>query len=151
MLSKREQLNDAGQVPFHSLAIFGHVDNAVSFPSQQTLIRALEADMAGSELDVSTELSLLASAQVAGGEALDYPVSGNGHHGETNVFTRYQQDEIKTGHHVMIQLEAPKHQIGCFLQDIAAGITPQVVEGSAIDGACASGPALLETVQQEPF
>jgi hypothetical protein len=51
----------------------------------------------------------------------------------------------------MIQLEAPKHQIGCFLQDIAAGITPQVVEGSAIDGACASGPALLETVQQEPF
>ena len=54
-------------------------------------------------------------------------------------------------YHVMIQLEAPKHQIGCFLQDIAAGITPQVVEGSAIDGACASGPALLETVQQEPF
>ena len=151
MLAKREQLNNAGQMPFHSLMIFGHVDNFVPLSSQKPLIRALESDMAGPELDVSTELSLLASAQAAGGEALDYPVSGNGHHGETNAFTRYQQDEIKTGHHVMIQLEAPKHQIGCFLQDIAVGITPQVVEGSAIDGACASGPALLETVQQEPF
>ncbi|MBQ0726377.1 MAG: hypothetical protein KBT77_03400, partial [Thalassolituus oleivorans] len=151
MLAQREQLNNEGRAPFHSLLIFGHFDYSVPFSSQQILVRALESDMAGAELAVPLEYSLLETAKAAGGVALDYPVKGNGHHGETNVFVRYEEDAIKTGHHVMIQFEAPKHQIGCMLQDIAAGLTPEIVEGSAIDGDCASGPALLETVQQEPF
>lgn len=151
MLSQRDQQNQAGRAPFHSLLIFGHEDYSVPFSSQKTLVRALGSDMAGSELDVPSEFSLLDAAMAAGGTAIDYPVSGNGQFGETNVFVRYHEDDIKTGHHVMIQYEAPKHQIGCMLQDISAGLTPVIVEGVAIDGDCASGPSLMKTVQQEPF
>lgn len=74
MLAEREQLNNKGREPFHSLLIFGHVHNAVPFSSQKTLVRALESDMAGAELDVPLEFSLLEVAKAAGGVALNYPM-----------------------------------------------------------------------------
>lgn len=49
----------------------------------------------------------------------------------TAVVVQYLEDPIEDGHEVMYQLDGPKHQYRCFLQSLAAGGDPVVVEGGA--------------------
>lgn len=129
--------------PVHVLAVEGYVDDWVTLPNQRQLIRALGASMAGPEVDVKDQAKdlLLPSALNAGGHAFAYPAAGNDATGASNFFVRYAQDPIKSGHYVFFQLAAPKHQVGCFLQDMKAGLTPTLVQGLRVDGPCASGVA----------
>jgi hypothetical protein len=49
---------------------------------------------------------------------------------------RYLPDFPMGGHYVNFQLEAPKHQYGCFLETLFATGTPTIVAGGATDDPC---------------
>jgi len=155
LLAERKRRDAARGDTLNSLMIFGYVDAFVPVPGQKQLIRGLGSDMAGPELDVPSEDSLLLTALKAGRVAYDVPMpGGNGALGETSAFVRYPQDDVMTGHHVFIQHEEPKHQAGCFLQALSAGQTPSVVEGvseEGIDAPCYGIPALIPNGEPEPF
>ncbi len=127
--------------PLDMLTFVGHVDDWVTIEAQTVLLRSMEADLAGPELNVPDDESLLSLLQYAGTEQISYPVSANTADGNLNVFVRYREDGIKTGHHVAFQYEEARHQFGCVLQDIAAGYAPVVVAGDSLRGDCASGSA----------
>lgn len=155
LLAERKRRDAARGDTLNSLMIFGYVDPFVSISGQKQLIRGLGSDMAGPELDVPLQDSLLLAAMKAGHVAYAVPMQGgNGALGETSAFVRYPQDEIMTGHHVFTQREEPKHQAGCFLQELAAGQTPSVVAGvseEGIDAPCNGVPALVPNGEPEPF
>ena len=56
--------------------------------------------------------------------------------GRTVGVVRYMEDGIMTGHHVTFQYPQPQHQYGCFLQDLAAGLTPTIIRGESLGGNC---------------
>ncbi|MEK9714152.1 MAG: hypothetical protein VW258_16435, partial [Thalassolituus sp.] len=159
LLAERKRRDGQGSAVMNSLMIFGHVDAFVTLPGQKQLIRGLESDMAGPELaDVEGDESLKETAIKAGLVQYDLPMAGGlGQYGETSAIVRYAADGILTGHHVFTQLEAPKHQAGCFLQNIAAGVltgeAPSIVEGvmlEGIDAPCNGQPALIPNGLPEP-
>ena len=127
--------------PMPSLLVEGHFDDWVSNASQRKLIRAMQSDLVGPELNVAVEDQLLPNIQYAGGEQLSAPVTENSDDGRTNAVVRYAEDGIKSGHNVFFQYQAAQHQAGCFLQDIAAGYSPYIVAGESLAGNCMSGPA----------
>lgn len=120
----------------HSLLVEGFFDDWVTVPSQQDLIRAMESDLVGDELDVANKDQLLPAIENAGGQQLFAPAGENGQQGVTNAVVRYAEDGIKSGHNVIFQYNEAKHQVGCFLQDIGQGKAPTIVEGDSIDGEC---------------
>jgi len=71
---------------------------------------------------------------------LAYPVSANGRsldgRAYTGVVVQYDGDDILDAHHIAAQLEAVKHQYGCFLRSIENGV-PRVFVGALPGAACA--------------
>jgi hypothetical protein len=130
-----------GNVPMDILTFVGHLDDWVTIEAQTVLLRSMEADMAGPELDVPADESLLNLLQYAGTQQISFPVSSNAPDGSLNAFVRYREDGIMTGHHVAFQYEEARHQFGCVLQDVAAGLAPVIVAGDSLRGDCASGAA----------
>lgn len=143
--------NRRESAPLSVLTFFGHLDDWVVLESQIPFARALGLDMAGPELNVPDAESLLWQLRYTDTAQISYPVSANKADGSTGVFVRYAEDDIKTGHNVLFQHTAAKHQFGCVLQDLAAGMTPTVIAGDSLDGGCVSGPALIEKTAPEPF
>lgn len=138
----RWQRDNSNPIPApHTLIVEGHFDDWVTNPSQISLLRALETDFVGDELNVPTKDQLLPSLLTAGNQQVDAPMSDNKDN-RTIAVVRYAEDGIKSGHNVMFQYEAPKHQVGCFLQDTAAGMIPSVIAGGNIANSCISGPAV---------
>lgn len=127
--------NNATPAP-HVLVIEGHLDPEVTLSVQKPLLRALETDFAGLELALPEDEQLLPSLQWSGLTQLQYPVSANHSSGRTVGVVRYPEDGIKSGHYVTFQYEAPKHQIGCFLESITKRDTPVIVEGYSIGSPC---------------
>lgn len=69
------------------------------------------------------------AVELAGGEVLDGPVTCNIDESSgpaTGVFTQFAADGVLDGHHVCFQLDAPKHQYGCFLATRGQGDCPTV-------------------------
>jgi len=125
----------------HALVFQGFKDITVTENGQRPMVAALGVDQVGPPVAPTPDLQLLPRILLAGGQQLDYPASGNfevpGQGLRTAVLDVYAEDGILSGHHVTFQLDAPKHQYGCFLEDIAAGRAPVIVEGSEIGGPCA--------------
>lgn len=138
----RWQRGESNQIPApHTLIVQGHFDDWVTNPSQISLLRALETDFVGQKLNVPIQDQLLPSLIIAGNELSNAPMSDN-RNGRTVAVVRYDEDGILSGHNVMFQYNEPKHQVGCFLQDTAAFMTPAVIKGLSIQSDCVSGPAV---------
>lgn len=131
----------------HVLVIEGHNDHQVPENIQRPLLRALGVDLVGDEVGegendtVFPAISVDAEPQ-SGAQQLGYPVQANrqieGQSARTAVVVRYAADTTAglDGHHVTFQRDEPKHQYGCFLQNLAEGRAPVVVQGSQAGGAC---------------
>ena len=117
------------------MVVEGHYDEQVTLPMQRTYLISLGADFMNEELDVPESSQLLPDLQIAGYEQLFSPVAGN-RDGRTVGVVRYEEDGIMTGHHVTFQYPAPQHQYGCFLEDLAQGLTPTIIVGSVLGSAC---------------
>lgn len=138
----RWQRDENSKIPApHTLIVQGHFDDWVTNPAQISLLRALETDFVGDELNVAIKDQLLPSLLVAGNERLDAPVADN-RNGRTVAVVRYPEDGITSGHYVVFQYQEIKHQFACFLQDVASGMTPTVLAGGNSTDDCNSGPAI---------
>ena len=132
----------------HMLVVEGHIDLQVTIGLQRALVAALGVDMVGPDVTeippdvpVGPEGQIIQRIELAGGRQLDPPVSGNfnvpGQGPRTVAVVRYPEDGIQEGHMVVFQREEPKHQYGCFLEDLARGKVPTIIEGFVQDGECA--------------
>ncbi|MEE2733552.1 MAG: hypothetical protein VYA55_22210 [Pseudomonadota bacterium] len=119
----------------HVLVVEGHYDEQVTLPMQRPYLISLEADFINHELDVDPADQLLPDLQTAGYQQLFSPVTGNRAERTVGV-VRYAEDGIMTGHHVAFQHPQPQHQYGCFLEDLALGLTPVLIAGVELGGAC---------------
>lgn len=124
------------------LVIEGYQDHQVPENIQRPLLRALGVDLAGEEVGATAKETVFPAIALGGAQQLGYPVQGNrqveGQGERTAVVVRYAPDPGTDldGHYVTFQREEPKHQYGCFLQNLAEGKVPVVLEGSAEGGAC---------------
>ncbi|WP_281645662.1 hypothetical protein [Parendozoicomonas sp. Alg238-R29] len=109
----------------HTLIVEGHFDDWVGLFNQKPLLVSLGTDLFGPELNVSETEQLLPDLKTAGYQQWFSPVSGN-RDGRTVAVVRYPEDGIKSGHHVVFQQEAARHQYGCFLENIAEGRVPVI-------------------------
>lgn len=125
---------DAPPAP-HIMVVEGHYDEQVTLPMQRPYLISLGADFVNEELPLPAQSQLLPDLQVAGYEQRFAPVSAN-RDGRTVGVVRYMEDGIMTGHHVTFQYPQPQHQYGCFLQDLAAGLTPTIIRGESLGGNC---------------
>ena len=107
----------------HRLIVEGYFDEWVGLYNQVPLLVALGTDLFGNELNVSKEEQLLTSLNMAGYQQWLSPVAGN-RNGKTSAVVRFEEDGIKSGHHVVFQQEGVRHQYGCFLQNIKEGRAP---------------------------
>lgn len=121
--------------PPHALVVEGHYDEQVTLPMQRPYLISLGTDFVNEELDVAEADQLLPALETAGYSQQFSPVSGN-RAGRTVAVVRYPEDGILTGHHVAFQYAQPQHQYGCFLEDIAAGVTPVIIRGENLGGGC---------------
>jgi hypothetical protein len=126
----------------HSLTISGIDDDGSPELAQRTFMIALGADFAGPEVGTTPSTDVRTYLINSGAQAFDYPVSGNlllpGQSPRTAVVTRYENTvrPSHNGHHVTYDLPAVKHQYGCFLQNLAEGRAPVIIEGSVQGGPC---------------
>jgi hypothetical protein len=130
-------LQEPSQFPAapHTLVVEGHHDEQVTLPMQRPYLISLGTDLVNEELDVEPKDQLLPDLQTAGYTQLFSPVYGN-RDGRTVAVVRYPEDGILTGHHVTFQYPQPQHQYGCFLEDIATGVTPTIIRGKSLGGHC---------------
>ncbi|HVL02758.1 MAG TPA: hypothetical protein VM553_23220, partial [Dongiaceae bacterium] len=126
----------------HIMAISGIDDNGSSEVVQRTFLTALGLDLAGEELGTTPDSNLLAYLQKTGTQQLPYPVVNNisvpGQGERTGAIVRYENTvrPDHNGHHVTFDIPAPKHQYGCFMENLAEGRAPVIVEGSVQNGPC---------------
>lgn len=130
------------KTPPHVLVIEGHQDRQVPENIQRPLLLSLGVEPVGDDYGATQDDSVFWYLQEQGAQSSAYPVVGNtlvdGYGMRTAVVARYKPDFAPgtDGHHVAFQLDAPKHQYGCLLQQLALGQTPVIVEGYAADGDC---------------
>ncbi|MCG8671044.1 MAG: hypothetical protein MI867_16675, partial [Pseudomonadales bacterium] len=96
----------------------------------------------GNDIGDGPEDSVFTYMQMGGAVQYAYPIGNNklvGDYGSrTAVTVRYEQDAATDldGHYVAFQLDAPKHQYGCFLANLSSSKVPIVPEGAAWNGDC---------------
>lgn len=120
----------------HVLIVEGHLDPEVTLEAQRPLLRALETDFVGEELDLEESLLLLPDLEWTGRQQVKPPIQANLPDGRTSAVVRYAEDGIKTGHYVTFQLDAPKHQYGCFLETLLLDSAPVIVQGGVLGEQC---------------
>ena len=137
IIARRWAHGDASVPEPHVFMVEGHFDDWVSVEMQMPLLVGMETELAGPDLpNLATKDQYVPTLALAGLGQLDYAAGANRPGGRTSLVVRYPEDGIKSGHHVAFQYERPKHQIGCFLEDIALGRAPWVVEGAELHGSC---------------
>ncbi|MEZ4293561.1 MAG: hypothetical protein R3B70_01195 [Polyangiaceae bacterium] len=128
----------------HILMVEGVVDRYIMPPIANSTALCLGLDLAGEGLDAeSEELSVFAPLasvlDLSGGQAIDFPATGNiPHEGgsvSTAVVVQHEEDGIEDGHEAVFQREEPKHQYRCFLQTFAKG-QPTVPAGAGVSAPC---------------
>lgn len=119
--------------PPNVLVIEGHRDRQVTDNIQRPLLLSLGVDLGGDEPGIGQWDSVLWYLQLGGGRQLPLPVAANrfveGYGDRTAVVVRYDPGDD-------VQQDAPKHQYGCFLQNLADGKVPVIVQGGAVNDAC---------------
>lgn len=135
-------LRQPTKTPPHVLVIEGHGDKQVPENIQRPLLTSLGVDLAGNDVGVSEDDTVLYYMQRGGAVQHAYPIGSNklipSYGSRTAVTVRYAPDTTTEldGHYVAFQLEQPKHQYGCFLQNLSEGKPPVIVEGSTWNGPC---------------
>jgi hypothetical protein len=129
------QVPDQATSAPHFLIVEGHYDEQVTLPMQRPYLISLGADFINEELGLPAADQLLPDLHDAGYQQLFSPVAGN-RDGRTVAVVRYQEDGVMTGHHVAFQYPQPQHQYGCFLENLAQGITPVIIQGDTLGGVC---------------
>lgn len=126
----------------HVLAVSGLDDQGSGEHVQRPHLMALGVDLAGPDLGTTYDTTLFPHMAIAGAKQLPYPVAGNiavpGQDNRTGVVVRHE-DTLRpdhNGHHVAFDMDAPKHQYGCLLEQLAEGKTPVIGEGFEQGGAC---------------
>ena len=125
----------AGAAPRHVLMFQGIVDHYILPTIANSLTLALGLDLAGAELDTSNPAYTAQDTPIgqvlglAGRRELALPASGN-FGATTAVLTQDPGDGFEDGHEMVFQTEAPKNQYRCFLQTLAAGGAPVLIDGS---------------------
>lgn len=124
------------KTPPHVIGFSGYNDYLLPEATQRPFFMALGSDLVGEDVGVSARRTFMPHISIAGAQQLAYPVSNNfqvpGYGPRINVVMRYRGDNpalLYNGHEVLFQSDAVKHQYGCFLQHLAAGIAPVVTEG----------------------
>jgi hypothetical protein len=126
----------------HVLAISGIDDSGSAEPVQRTHMLAVGVDLAGDDQGDSYDTTLFPHLEIGGAVQLPYPVVNNfdvpGQGPRTAVVVRYENDvrPDHNGHHVTFDLEATKHQYGCFMQHLAEGRDPVIGVGYEQGGPC---------------
>ncbi len=125
----------------HVLMFQGIVDTYILPPMANALSLSLGLDLGGEALDAASpeleEYDDLASLlPLSGGEQRALPLSANLDGGLTGAVVQHAEDGVEDGHEVMFQLDLPKRQYRCFLEELAAGEAPQIVAGGALGDPC---------------
>ena len=126
----------------HILTMSGVDDTGSGEHVQRTHMLAVGVDLAGDDLGDSYDTTLFPHLEIGGAQQYPYPVVNNfevpGQGPRTAVVVRHENTvrPDHNGHHVTFDLEATKHQYGCFLEYLAEGIAPLVFEGYEQGGAC---------------
>ena len=119
----------------HVLTISGIDDDGGAEPVQRTHMLAVGEDLAGPDLGDSYDTRLFPHLEIGGAQQLPYPLVNNfevpGQGPRTAVVVRYENTvrPDHNGHHVTFDIEAPKHQYGCFMEQLARGDAPIVDQG----------------------
>ncbi len=119
----------------HILAISGLDDQGSGEYVQRTLMMSVGLDLAGPDLGDTYDTTLFPHLEISGQQQLPYPVVNNievpGQGQRTAVVVRYENTwrPDHNGHHVTFDLDPPKHQYGCFMEQLAQGIAPVIHEG----------------------
>ncbi len=129
------------KLPPHLLAFSGTKDKGALEPAQWPYLMSLGLDLAGNDRGKGYDKTLFPHMEISGARQLPYPVTANidtAFGPRTAVVVRYNNPERANGngHHIVFDLEAPKHQYGCFLEHLAAGEIPQVAAGNKINDPC---------------
>ena len=124
------------------LVIEGHRDHQVTDNIQRPLLMSLDVDLAGNDQGATRRDSVLWYLQIDCGQQLGLPAAGNrdvaGYGERTDIVVRYDpgDDVEQDGHYVNFQQDAPKHQYGCFLQNLAQGRVPVIVQSGGENDTC---------------
>ncbi|MBL8956100.1 MAG: hypothetical protein JNK82_35330 [Myxococcaceae bacterium] len=122
----------------HVLMEQGIVDHYILPRIANATSLSLALDLAGPALDDAAELvdqqRALDVLPLVGRGAVSLPATAN-RDGKTAVVVQHLSDGVQDGHEVLYQLDAPKHQVRCFLQTWLRG-APVVPPGGPADAAC---------------
>ena len=135
-------LRNPGKTAPHVYIASGIDDVGTNEIAQLPFLMSLGVDLAGEEVGDTPATQLLATMGPAvGAKQYPYPVTANievpGQQRRTATVSRYINTSSRDdGHHIMFDLEAPKHQYSCMLEQLAEGRTPIIGEGYAIKGPC---------------
>ena len=131
----RHVLNEPlpGRTPPHVLVIGGHEDLQVAIGTQRALILGIGIDMVGPDVGPTPADRLTPILPWIDGKELPYGVSNNrllpNGMRRTAAVVRFEADEVDgDGHKVVFQLEEPQRQLVAFLDDLADGRAPRVID-----------------------
>lgn len=126
----------------HILAISGIDDSGSGEHVQRIHMLATGVDLLGPDLGDTYDTTLFPHLEIGGALQLDYPGVNNvdvpGQGARTAVVVRHENDvrPDHNGHHVTFDLDATKHQYGCFMEHLAQGRAPVVGAGYEQGGPC---------------
>ena len=135
-------LRNPRKTPPHVFVIEGYNDHQVPENIQRPLLTSLGVDLAGDDIGESKEDSVFYYMQWGGAVQTALPAGNNkyvpNYTNRTALTVRYREDEATEldGHYVAFQLEAPKHQYGCFLQNLSEDKAPIIVAGENWNSDC---------------
>ncbi len=129
-----------GTAPRHLLVIQGVVDTYILPPMANALAVSAGLDLAGVAIDVGhpdleAYRPLEDVLRFSGRGATELPAGGNAS-GTTAVVVQHYEDGVEDGHEVLFQRAEPRHQVRCFLADLADGHLPMVALPEGVDAAC---------------
>lgn len=135
-------LRRPAKTPPHVLVIEGHQDHQVPENIQRPLLLSLGVEPVGDDVGSTRRETVFWYLEEQGAQHWSYPVTDNvivaGHGSRTAVVARYAPDTLSglDGHHVTFQLDAPKHQYGCLLENLAQGRAPVIPPGGDVNDPC---------------
>jgi len=126
----------ADSSPPHVLVIEGHLDRQVAINSQRALVLALGVDLLGNDVGERSEDRIETVLPWGGQAKLWGQAQGNlrlaSGAQRTAVVVRYPEDGVLEGHYVAFQRPEPRAQIKEFLEAIAVGEQPRILDRSVV-------------------
>lgn len=134
-------LRHPNKEPPHVLVIEGHNDHQVPENIQRPLLTSLGVDLGGEDVGSTPADTVFYYMEIGGALQHPFPIGNNkliDEQERTAIVVRHAEDAETDldGHYVTFQLDAPKHQYGCFLENLRNGQAPVIVAGHTWNGDC---------------